>query len=309
MNEDIEKLFFMDIREKKRIGSNIFKRVSTRRGGSNMSTMRVPTKKQQKELSSKVTTFNLNTILSYEEFKNKPVEDQKKLMEYWREHFKSKEIMNEMGITKNIFYKLLDEVGIKKDFIYARNNTSQRIKLEEEELQRLIEDKNNYCEFELFKTLASEQQDLLFNEYFNRVNNVTLELERDWEGSNSGYLYYIKSRVDKKKKKMQVEKVEPKQISFEEKSAEIVEPPSEDKKEVIEPFVEEEVETIEEEPKTVLKDHHSVNINMQKENPNTFSFSLNGVYTKEVIIRRMRLMLEEIEESEESLTVEINIRA
>lgn len=113
MNE-IEKIFYSDIRDKKRIGNNIFKRVSTRKGGSNMSSMRVPTPKQQREWSGQVMTFNLNDIIPIKEFESKSQEDQKLLLEHWRTIYKTNEIVEGMGTNKNVFYRLINRLGIKK---------------------------------------------------------------------------------------------------------------------------------------------------------------------------------------------------
>lgn len=111
---DIEKLFYQDVRFKKKIGSNIFKRKATRKGGTNMSTMRVPSRKEQREKSGKVMTFNLNEIIPIDEFEQKPLADQKLLMEHWRTVYKAKDIIDKMGVNRNAYYNLIDHLGIKK---------------------------------------------------------------------------------------------------------------------------------------------------------------------------------------------------
>ena len=127
--EDVSRIFDMEVREKKRIGSNIFKRVSTRKGGSNMSTMRVPSQKEQRLLSGEMEVFNLNEIISYSELLKKSESDQKLLLKHWREKYSNKEIYQRMGIDSNRLYRLLKKLeiiipnngkkyNIKKEFCY-----------------------------------------------------------------------------------------------------------------------------------------------------------------------------------------------
>ncbi|MGR5954213.1 hypothetical protein ACT7DP_30075 [Bacillus paranthracis] len=78
---NIERLFNEEIRDKKRIGSNIFSRVSTRKGGGNQA-LRTPSyfmkgSNKYKKLSGDVEVYNLNDIIRYQEFQVKAEDKQK----------------------------------------------------------------------------------------------------------------------------------------------------------------------------------------------------------------------------------------
>lgn len=343
LKEDISKLFAMEVREKKRIGSNIFKRVSTRRGGTDMSSMRVPTVKQQKELSGKVSTFNMKKIIPFEELQNKSNKDQKMLLEFWRNQYKTVEILSELGIDKNKYYKLLNKLGIERN---SRNQNIiyERTAMSEKELESYLEDKENLLDYELFRIITSEQQDVLLAEYLNRYTSVP-KLVDAWKGSQAGTLYYIKSRAVKK---VDTEKIVTEADKNENKVAIVDGVIQEYKKEKAIPIIEKKTETVSfaeelepiQEEKPLVETHpvftvqteqmtktigqavketentivdekgtHVVNVVMDNESSEqSFHFSLKGSYSKETILRRLSMLMEEIQEAEEKLTIDISIK-
>lgn len=56
----------------------------------------------------------MTELMNFEEFSRLSSEEQKETMEYWRKHYKTKEIRKALGFDKNTvqFYKLLRELGI-----------------------------------------------------------------------------------------------------------------------------------------------------------------------------------------------------
>lgn len=275
--ENIEKIFKMDIIEKKRIGSNIFRRVSTRKGGSNMTTMRVPTQKEQKLLSGEVKVYNMKEIIPFEEFVEKDQNEQKRLLEFWRNNYKTADILKGMNIDKNVFYRMLNQLDIpKKDMGQGTKKT-----LSDEEFDKYYNDDVGFISFPLFKKLVFEQQQKLFEKYLSRFGNIQL-LNKEWKGSKLNTLYYISSKNKKEEDQT---------------------PTTEEHK----PKVTE-----------VSKPKNSISQEMQewkRKQPDVFisyrtkelSFNYEGDYNKETVIKRIKMMLEEIEASEVDLRVTLTI--
>ena len=297
--EDVSRIFNMEVREKKRIGSNIFKRVSTRKGGSNMSTMRVPTQKEQRLLSGEMEVFNLNEIIPYDELLKKSESDQKLLLKHWREKYSNKEIYQGMGVDSNRLYRLLKKLEIIIPNT-GKKYSIRRTELSDNELEELLADKEHLYSFNEYKKLVDWQQEMLLQEYVDRYNGVVLQLSENWEGSDSGFLYHVRSKAKKNKTKTEevpVEKSVPSdEIEVEE--TEVIE----------EPVVTNEPVIVEEQ--TVETGVHDVNIIMNKkeeEKENTFSFKLTGHYSKDSIIRRLNMLILELDETEDMLKIDITI--
>ncbi|PGT90113.1 hypothetical protein [Bacillus thuringiensis] len=204
---NIERLFNEEIREKKRVGSNIFSRVSTRKGGGNQA-LRTASyfmkgSNKYKKLSGEVETYNLNTLLSLQEFETKNKSQQRMFMEAWRGKYKAKEIQKGMGISKNIYYKLVEELGLQTDSLGRgkRRDAQKLIELSEEELQKYMD---NFIDFSLFKTLPRPQQITLLEKYLEDFP-VQSELAKVW-GADLKYVYYISSSARKQKAKEEVKK-------------------------------------------------------------------------------------------------------
>ena len=297
--EDVSRIFDMEVREKKRIGSNIFKRVSTRKGGSNMSTMRVPSQKEQRLLSGEMEVFNLNEIISYSELLKKSESDQKLLLKHWREKYSNKEIYQRMGIDSNRLYRLLKKLEI----IIPNNGKKYNIKkveLSDSELEELLADKSHLYSFDEYKKLVDWQQEMLLQEYVDRFSGVVLQLTENWEGSDSGFLYNVRSKAKRNKTKTEEVPVE--------QPAPVNEPEIEATEIVEEPTLTEEPIITEEQPvKTGVHDVNIVANKTEEEKGNSFSFKLNGHYNKDSIIRRLNMLIVELEETEDILKIDINI--
>jgi hypothetical protein len=196
IDEDIQKIFEFDSKNKKRIGINIFSRVSTRKGGSG--TLRTPyyfmNAKERKKLNGEVVTFNMyETILPKEEFFKLKKEDQKRIMSKWREKFETKEIIEKMGISKVLFYKLLNELGIELN--KRKSKKDNVIVLTEEQIQYY---KENIIPYDMFLSLSNEQRAELLFHYIDNMNISSEELAKTWNIKTRN-LYNFKYRLSKYK--------------------------------------------------------------------------------------------------------------
>jgi hypothetical protein len=118
-NENIEKLFREDIREKKKAGSGAFHmRGKGVRHGFN-GALRTPyhfmSNKEKKALNGEVEVYSMyETIIPMKEFELKEKEVQKSMLTRWRELYDNKKIVNELGITNVKFYSLVNELDLPK---------------------------------------------------------------------------------------------------------------------------------------------------------------------------------------------------
>lgn len=200
---NIERLFHEEIRDKKRIGSNIFSRVSTRKGGGNQA-LRTPSyfmkgSNKYKKLSGDVEVYNLNDIISYQEFSDKDKSQQKMFMETWKARYKAKEIQDKMGISKNVYYKILENLGLPADSGRGRKGRDEELNvLSDEEMSKYM---NNFIDFSLFKSISRHQQIILLENYLKDFP-VQSELAKVW-GADLKYVYYISSVARKQRKKQE----------------------------------------------------------------------------------------------------------
>ncbi|HHB2481341.1 TPA: hypothetical protein ACORDH_002792 [Bacillus cereus] len=205
MVTEIEKMLLIDNRTKKRIGSNIFSRASTRKGGTNQA-LRTPylymSTKERKALNGEVKRYNMNDIISYKEFKTKDLQEKRRLMNHWRDNYKVVEIKKQMGgITDYTFYKILDELDMNRSASRG-GDPRELLEISKEELEQY---KKEFIDYEMFKHLPREVQYELFNAYYTKTPVVS-ELARQWEGAEAGYLYNVKSKWMKFIKEQKAEK-------------------------------------------------------------------------------------------------------
>lgn len=180
---EIEKLFYQDASQKKRIGANIFRRVSTRRGGSNMSSMKVPTKKQMREWSGDVVEYNLNTILNVDDFEKLTDSDKKLYLEFWRKEYKTVDIIEQMGINKNEFYRLLKRLDIKKA---ERRPLNKRTKDENIVPDRVLHNENVHEEVDNHDTLFKYSEVEQSKQHEAHITTVIDSSENTFEFSLKG---------------------------------------------------------------------------------------------------------------------------
>lgn len=131
-NENIEKLFQEDIRDKRRTGSGQFHRrgkgVKHGISGALRTSYYFMSAKERKQLNSEVRAFNMyDKILKRDEFYANDKETQKKLLIHWRDNFSNQEITKEMGVGINTLSKLIKELELPpKPRGGARKGTGER---------------------------------------------------------------------------------------------------------------------------------------------------------------------------------------
>lgn len=218
---NIERLFHEEIRDKKRIGSNIFSRVSTRKGGGNQA-LRTPSyfmkgSNKYKKLSGDVEVYNLNDVISYQEFQVKNKGQQRMFMEAWKSKYKGKEIQDMMGISKNVYYKILEELDIPTNSLGQgkRRDIEELTVLSDEDMAKYMD---NFIDFSLFKNILKHQQFTLLEKYLQDFP-VQSELAKAWD-ADLKYVYYINSCLKKQKEKQEQKENDSNVIVIEEPSAE-----------------------------------------------------------------------------------------
>ncbi|MED3440312.1 hypothetical protein P4393_12675 [Bacillus subtilis] len=290
----IERMFNEEVREKKRAGSGIFSRVSTRRGGSNKA-LRTPyyymSAKEKKDLNGEaVTIYNMREIIHYNDFLKKSRKDQIELMTYWRKVYTVTDITNGMGISKELFYRTIEQLGLKKRKL-------RKDILSEERLQEILASPE-FIEFEFIKQVNPSQRNAIINNYVNRVEPQTLvSLSEKWEGSDIRYMYNHYRRSENKNDE-----------GILSNTSIITDTPIEKHSENNEPDHINETITKEE----MVSEEHKKNATMAIDSQidietNSFTFEMKGSYSKDVIIRRIQLALEALDDEEGDLNLEIRI--
>lgn len=130
---EVQKMFYADIRDKKRTGNSIHKRTGKR---GYVGKMRMPSEimsrkdKYNYRKAGKVMTSNyFSEILYIDDFLALDIEDQKRRLTYWREHFSNKEIMQTMGTYNKQFYDLIESLKIpaKKTRVYDKKGSGKKV--------------------------------------------------------------------------------------------------------------------------------------------------------------------------------------
>ncbi|QRV11502.1 hypothetical protein JR311_20070 (plasmid) [Bacillus velezensis] len=292
----IKRMFNEEVREKKRTGSGIFSRVSTRKGGSNKA-LRTPyyymSAKEKKELNGEaVTIYNMKEIDHYNDFLKKSRKDQIELMTYWRKIYTVTEITNRMGISKGLFYKIIEQLGLKKRKL-------RKDVLSEERLKEILTSPE-FIEFDFIKGINPSQRNVIINEYIKRVEPQTIvSLFEKWEGSDIRYMYNHYRRFENNKKDEDVldNALTITDTTNIEKYSESNEPDHID-----ETITEEEIVPQEYKKTATVAIDSQINIET-----NSFTFEMKGSYSKDAVIRRVQLALEALGDEEGDLNLEIHI--
>lgn len=307
--ENVAKLFQTEIRDKKRVGSNIFSRVSTRKGGSNQA-LRTPylymSRKERKQLNGEVKViYNMNDILEYGAFKNRSEKEQVQLMSYWMDKYTKADIQKAMNISSSTHYRLLEKLGLHEPEAGKLRARMVNFVLTEEEIETY---KEELIEYEIFRQISTAQQNILFPEYL-KAHGTVARLSKAWGGSDVGYLYSVNARVRKLNKELELAEAEEIVSEELESAIEIEEVVSEESNAIAEEIIDN-VSTVvaehevKQEPVTSSDDNHGSDIEI---NTNAFSFSLKGKYDSKTIIKRLQLALAVLEDEEELLDLEIKI--
>lgn len=115
---DIQKMFEQEVREKKRIGSNIYSRTGTRGYTGTIRSAHDLLKgkaKREYEGNGKVVTTNIyDRILPKEEFYALETHMKKNMFSYWYLTYGIKAIQEGMGVGCQTVYNILNELGIPR---------------------------------------------------------------------------------------------------------------------------------------------------------------------------------------------------
>ncbi|MGD2351943.1 hypothetical protein ACP8H2_09350 [Bacillus subtilis] len=291
--DSIKRMFYQEVRDKKRIGTNIFSRVSTRKGGSNQA-LRTPylymSNKERRQLNGEVKVTSMKDIIGYKEFKLKDSEEQKRLLTYWRNHYSSSEIKEKLGISSKTYYKLINVLDVPK----IRYNSHKLITLTDEEIEKYSKVLIN---FDKFRKLPIELKLHFLDIYVNEFGSVKA-LSEHWEGAELSYLYSVRSnrkRVNEDSSNNTAENIH----QHEDQLALKLNQVADDQEKSVQ-----KVDSGQDLSPAIKETVHSSDIEL---NTNTFTFSLNGVYDAKTIKKRLELALEALEDEGEMLSLEIKI--
>ncbi|KDN91166.1 hypothetical protein MF621_004119 (plasmid) [Bacillus velezensis] len=291
----IKRMFNEEVREKKRTGSGIFSRVSTRKGGSNKA-LRTPyyymSAKEKKELNGEaVTIYNMKEIIYYKDFLKRSQKDQIDLMTYWRRIYTVNDITKGMNISKGLYYKVIKQLGLQK-------RKHKKDILSEERLQEILESPE-FIEFEFIKQISPSQRNTIIDNYLKRIEPQTLvSLFEKWEGSDIKYLYNHYRRFEKNKNDEKT--LSNVSITIDTPVEKYSENDAQDH--IDETITEEEVVPQEFKKTATVAIDSQINIET-----NSFTFEMKGRYSKDVVIRRVQLALEALGDEEGDLNLEIHI--
>lgn len=189
-----EKEFYADVREKKIIGRGSFnKRGKGVRHVMNQALRTESyfmTAREKRNLNGKVVSFNMKKIIPISEFEQFDHEQQKTMLESWREKYDNPEIAEKMGVNRNKLYSLIDKLGVKK-------KSSTRSYIDKNKIYTPEEIKG-YCEelvdYPTFRSFPIDIKAEVFPHYDEKYS--VKELTEFW-GVKSSTTYKIRSDVRK----------------------------------------------------------------------------------------------------------------
>lgn len=311
MNE-LEKLFKSDIREKKRIGSGIFSRVSTRKGGTNQA-LKTPylymSNKEKKLLNSEEVIYSMKDIISLEEFNQKDESMQYQLLKTWREHYSMDDIAIQMNVESAYMTELFNKFNIPMVRGKRYRPMNGTIKLRKG-FKDLI---SNGLSFEDFRKYDVATQSEIIYRLLIMYNNSTKKMCNDYfKIPVIRYIVNLKSRATYKKVEA---KYKGRDIIDEESNGRIENTVDEIKEEeelqprkplISEPEPEKiEIELDTNEP-LINKDESKTDLNVSISG---LQFKINGVQKRETLARRLQFIVDELlsDDADELMFAKISI--
>lgn len=166
---NIERLLREDTLEKKRTGRGIFSAKGKR---GYVGKMIFPTDlmsrkdKYNHRKAGKVVSFNMyETVIEFENFTDMQEEEQKRLLTEYRKRFPNKTVMDAWGIDHNKYYRIINDLGIKKEPRKSRKEDKTEDKTEEINYNEALGEKN-----------MSNQLIEVKNKIFERETEIPKEL-------------------------------------------------------------------------------------------------------------------------------------
>lgn len=286
---DISKLFYEDIRNKKMIGSNIFSRTSTRKGGTNKA-LKTPylymSGKERNKLNGEVVSYSMKDVIPYSQFIEKDEDEQKRLLTYWRKNIRVDDIIRDLGVSSKAFYDLVDKFNLPKLRAYQHKKM-----ISNEAMSEILHDETLML-FSEFKELPTSQQLVVFNNYVDRHKSI-VELSKEWDDSDLSYLYAMNGKI-KRHNQLQVNN----RTSLDSEKLDQAENRT----------TESQSERLSEDFNTSAHDEQKVSHKASiQANGNSFSFTLSGEYDPESIVSRLNILITEIENSKDNLKISIAV--
>lgn len=149
-SKEIEKMFYQDSFYKKKIGSNVHRRVGKGSEGAGVAGGVKFAKNNFKkyEKNSRVNKYNMfETVLEYEKFNKFNTEEQKELLFEWMNRYTNVDICREWGIAESTFYNILNKLNVRR--------SDAVIKVDEELMKKY---KDGDIKPHEFRTLSDEQK-------------------------------------------------------------------------------------------------------------------------------------------------------
>ncbi|WP_142920707.1 hypothetical protein [Bacillus clarus] len=228
-------------------------------------------------------------ILHESVFLKKSREDQIILIEAWRTRFTVDEIIDGMDISKNQYYNILNNLGIKIRNANIKGGSKMKSILSEEEFNNM---KLNVCNYKVYKSIDLQQQIELFIYYLEEhANNSIADLAR-MMNTNAANLYAMNSKV----KKLRQADIQEQSVEIELENTELKNPCDNIEKSLLES----ESNNLKED--LVKKNKYDI----QCKN-NSFSFDIKGNYDAKTVARRMKLILDILENDDTEFDVDIKI--
>lgn len=186
--EEIERMFFEDVREKKRVGHQSLIVKGGRRFKTEYDYL---SRKERKKLNGEVESYNMNTIMNIQEFVEKDAETQKMLLIHWREKFSNSDIRKGMGIPNQKYYDLVSELNLPKKARGGTVKAKPRAKKETAAVPKKME---------VIEPIKKTIMSLEFNGEYEgpELINIFTKLQFLAEGENS--LFDVEIRFTEKKK-------------------------------------------------------------------------------------------------------------
>lgn len=320
MNE-IEKLLRQDSSQKKKIGNSIKYRKSTRKGSSKKPLLTQSyflSKKEKQELNGDVKVYNKDSILSAEEFEKLSLEEQKDSLTIWRNLFTTEVIKEKMGVNNTKFYTYIKELGIPS--VGRRKKIEKEFNLNDfDEVYKTI--KNNIILSDrekptlsyrrLTDTKPKEIKKLLVVNYIEAYKTISNLVNKYKElgdkDAKRSFFYNFTSRLRTENEYDKILELNDrlcKRLAIDRKQKEIIKSALDEIEEEkldsnnIENTIEEnitpitniqtdEVENTIEENDKILSD---IKVKM-----NGFNLTIDGYYTSEDIIRKLTIVIDELE--------------
>lgn len=190
--ENITKLFYDDVRQKKKSANGIHCKTGTRGliGKVRFATdLMSPKEKAEYTKSGKVVVFSMNDILKYEQFKKLSKKEQKEYLIIWRNLYNNNEIIEKMDIPKSEYFDIARGFGILNSTGRRRGN---KIQLSDGRMEYYL---NNLIDYKNMRNLDEEQKAILFDAYLSQFNNKK-DLANVW-GISNGAIYSLSDRLNK----------------------------------------------------------------------------------------------------------------